>query len=85
MDVCDVVIDNMGAYGDASVEIGGTMVGATSTVIGAMIMEAVVCRAAQLCGEAGRSAEIFASANTEHGDEANADLIRKYKPLVKSL
>ena len=85
MDVCDVVIDNMGAYGDASVEIGGTMVGATSTVIGAMIMEAVVCRAAQLCGEAGRPAEIFASANTEHGDEANAGLIRKYKPLVKSL
>ena len=85
MDVCDVVIDNMGTYGDASVEIGGTMVGATSTVIGAMIMQAVVCRTAELCEEAGRPAEIFASANTEHGDEANAGFIRKYKPLVKAL
>ena len=85
MDVCDVVIDNMGTYGDASVEIGGTMVGATSTVIGAMVMEAIVCRAAELCKEAGHPAEIFASANTEHGDEANEGYIRKYKPLVKSL
>ncbi len=85
MDVCGLVIDNMGAYGDASVDVGGTAVGATSTVIGAMIMEAIVCRAAELAEEAGRPAEIFASANTEHGDEANEGFIRKYKPLVKSL
>ena len=85
MDVCGVVIDNMGAYGDASVDVGGVMTGATSTVIGAMIMEAVVCRAAELTKDAGRPAEIFASANTEHGDEANAGFIRKYKPLVKAL
>ena len=85
MDVCDVVIDNMGTYGDASVDVNGTMVGATSTVIGAMIMEAVVCRAAELCAEAGVPAEIFASANTEHGDEANEEYIRKYKPLVKAM
>ena len=85
MDVCDVVIDNMGVYGDASVEIGGRMTGATSTVIGAMIMEAVVCRAAELAEESGKPAEIFASANTEHGDEANAEYIRKYKPLVKAM
>ncbi len=85
MDVCDVVIDNMGAYGDASVEIGGTMVGATSTVIGAMIMEAVVCGAAERMERAGKPAEIFASANTAGGDEANEGFIRKYKPLVKAL
>ena len=85
MDVCDVVIDNMGAYGDASVDVGGVMTGATSTVIGAMIMEAVVCRAAELAKDAGHPAEIFASANTEHGDEANEGFIRKYKPLVKAL
>ena len=85
MDVCDVVIDNMGVYGDASVETAGTMVGATSTVIGAMIMEAVVCRAAELADEAGCRPEIFASANTENGDEKNAGLIEKYKPLVKAM
>ena len=85
MDVCGVVIDNMGAYGDASVEIGGKAVGATSTVIGAMIMEAIVCRTAELMEESGTPAEIFASANTEHGDEANEGFIEKYKPLVKSL
>lgn len=85
MDVCDVVIDNMGVYGDASVDVGGTMVGATSTVIGAMIMEAVVCRAAELAAASGKPAEIFASANTQGGDEKNAALIEKYKPLVKAM
>ena len=85
MDVCDVVIDNMGRYGDASVDIGDKVVGATSTVIGAMIMEAVVCRAVELAEEAGSAPEVFASANTEHGDEANERLIAKYRPEVKCL
>lgn len=85
MDVCDVVIDNMGVYGDASVEVAGTVAGATSTVIGAMIMEAIVCRAAEMAAEAGCAPEIFASANTENGDEKNEAFIRKYKPLVKAM
>ena len=58
---------------------------AERSVIGAMIMEAIVCRTAELMEESGTPAEIFASANTEHGDEANEGYIRKYKPLVKSL
>ncbi len=66
-------------------ETAGTMVGATSPVIGALIMEAVVCRAAELADEAGCRPEIFASANTENGDEKNAGLIEKYKPLVKAM
>ena len=85
MDVCDVVIDNMGTYGDASVDVAGSMVGATSTVIGAMIMEAIVCRTAELSAEAGAPAEIFASANTEGGDQKNEGLIEKYSKTVKAL
>lgn len=84
-DVCDVVIDNMGCYGDAAVEIGGVIVGATSTVIGAMIMQAVVCRAVEICSERGKMPEVFSSANTRGGDKVNKGFIEKYKPIVKAL
>lgn len=85
MDVCDVVIDNMGCYGDAAVEIGEVTTGATSTVIGAMIMQAIVCRAVEICADNEKMPEVFHSANTKGGDEANEGFIRKYKPLVKAL
>lgn len=84
-DVCDVVIDNKGCYGDAALEIGDVRTGATSTVIGAMIMEAVVSRAIELCYEAGMPPEVFHSANTKGGDEANAAYIEKYKSIVKAI
>ena len=82
-EVCDVVIDNMGCYGDAAIEVDGNMTGATSTVIGAMILQAIVCRAIELVAERGCSAEIFHSANTAGGDDANETYIQKYKPFVK--
>lgn len=84
-EVCDVVIDNMGCYGDAAIEIDGTVTGATSTVIGAMVMQAVVCRGIELAKERGGSPEVFQSANTAGGDSANVDYIKKYKPFVKAL
>ena len=84
-EVCDVVIDNMGCYGDAAIEIEGTVTGATSTVIGAMVMQAVVCRGIELAKERGGSPEVFQSANTAGGDSANVDYIKKYKPFVKAL
>ena len=84
-EVCDVVINNMGCYGDAAVEVDGKMTGATSTVIGAMILQAIVCRAIELTAERGGSPEVFHSANTAGGDEANEQYIQKYKPHVKAL
>jgi len=85
MDVCDVVIDNMGCYGDACIEIGNATTGATSTVIGAMIMEAIVCRAIEIATDRGCPPEVFHSANTKGGDNANADYIAKYKPYIKAM
>ena len=84
-DVCDVVIDNMGCLGDASITIGPSTTGATSTVIGAMIMEGVVCRAIELATERGTVPETFHSANAPGGDDHNEEYIRKYKPLVKAM
>jgi uncharacterized phosphosugar-binding protein len=84
-DVCDVVIDNCGCYGDASIPFGEHNCGATSTVVGAMIMQAIVCRTVELCLERGVTPELFSSANTTGGDEKNKAYIDKYKPLVKPL
>ena len=84
-EVSDVVIDNMGCYGDAAVDVGGLVTGATSTVIGAMLLQAIVCRAIEICKERGVTPEVFQSANTAGGDDANAGYIKKYKPHVKAL
>lgn len=83
--VCDIVIDNMGCIGDAALDINGYTVGPTSTVTGSAIMQAIVCRAVEIVTERGEIPEVFASANTDGGDEANAGLIKKYKPVIKSL
>lgn len=84
-DECDVVIDNMGCYGDAAIDVEGLVTGATSTVIGSMILQAIVCRAIEICKERGASPEVFQSANTAGGDGANEGYIRKYKTAIKSL
>ena len=84
-EVSDVVIDNMGCYGDAAINVDGLVTGATSTVIGAMLLQAIVCRAIEICKERGVNPEVFQSANTAGGDSANVNYIKKYKPHVKSL
>ena len=84
-EVSDVVVDNMGCYGDAAIDVGGLVTGATSTVIGAMLLQAMVCRAIEICQERGVKPEVFQSANTAGGDSANADYIKKYKHHVKVL
>lgn len=84
-DVCDVVIDNCGCYGDAAIPFGEYASGATSTVIGSMILQAIVCRTVELCQACGFTPELFSSANTEGGDEKNAAHLEKYKPMVKAL
>ena len=84
-EVCDVVIDNMGCYGDAAIDIDGTVTGATSTVIGSMVMQAIVCRAIEISKERGVQPEVFQSANTAGGDDANEKYIKKYKPYVRSI
>ena len=84
-EVCDVVIDNMGCYGDAAIEVGGAVTGATSTAIGSVILQAVVCRGIELAQERGTQPEVFQSANTVGGDEANEEYIKRYKASIRSL
>ena len=84
-EVCDVVIDNKGCYGDAAITVGDATTGATSTVIGAMILQAVVCRGIEIAQARGADPEVFQSANTVGGDEANEKYINRYKAFIRSL
>lgn len=76
-ELADVVIDNGGVPGDAIVELDGfdRAVAPTSSAVGAAIVNAVVAEASGLLLERGVEPRIFASSNTDHGDDLNALLL----------
>lgn len=86
-EIADIVLDNCGCVGDACIEVDGIegKICATSTVAGAMILNASIAQAVQLCSEKGFYPEHFCSANIDGGDEINNRLIEKYKKEIKHL
>jgi len=85
-EVADLILDNGGILGDASVEFAdGAMVGPTSTAVGAAILQAVVCRVKEISLEEGFDAEYFKSSNVDGGDEWNDRLIEKYRGVIPGL
>ena len=57
----------------------------TSTVIGALILNAVVAEAVDICVKKGFVPEHFASSNVDGGDEINNKFVEKYKEEIKHL
>lgn len=86
-EIADIVLDNCGCVGDACISVDGVegTICPTSTVAGAMILNAVVAEAVDICAKGGFSPEHFASANIDGGDEINDRLIKKYKKEIKHL
>ena len=84
MDVADLVLDNCGCVGDASVNIEGVAekVAPTSTAIGAAMLNAVMARAVELTIAQGAVPPIFISANVPGGDEHNKAMLAKYKDHI---
>ena len=80
----DLVIDNCGYKGDASLTVPGIAekVAPTSTAVGAVILNAVVAQAAALVAETGRIAPVFISGNIDGGDEHNSRVIAEYKDRI---
>ena len=83
-DFGDIVLDNCGAKGDSSLEIKGVpeKTAPTSTVIGAMILNAVVARSVEMMVERGMVPPVFVSANVDGGDEHNAVILEQYKDNI---
>jgi uncharacterized phosphosugar-binding protein len=83
----DVVLDNLGCLGDASLFIPeiDRNIAATSTSIGAMLLHAVVISAIEIMIDKGQIPEVFSSANLDEGDEINDEMLAKYRPFIKPL
>ena len=86
-EIADIVLDNCGCVGDACISVDGVegTICPTSTVAGAMILNAVVAEAVDICAKGGFSPEHFASANIDGGDEINQKYIDEYKGKIKCL
>ena len=85
-ETADLILDNCGVLGDASVSFAdGATVGATSTAVGAAMLQAIVCRVKELSLEEGFEADFFKSSNVDGGDEWNDRLIERYKDIIPGL
>ena len=85
-ETADLIIDNGGVLGDASVSYAdGAMVGATSTAVGAALLQAIVCRVKEISLAEGFEADFFKSSNVDGGDEWNDRLIERYKDDIPGL
>lgn len=82
--VADLVLDNCGCLGDASLEIPGVpeKVGPTSTAVGAAMLNAMMSQAVALMTEAGAIPPVFVSANLDQGDAHNKAMLAEYKDRI---
>jgi uncharacterized phosphosugar-binding protein len=87
-DVVDLVLDTHVPNGDAIQPVGadGIVVGATSTVLGAVLLNSLFVAAAEILAARGDEVPAFVSQNVPGGDEHNRVLIERYRqriPLMK--
>ena len=87
VDVADLVVDSRVPVGDGILELDGldAAVGASSTVLGAALMNAIVAQVAETMLEAGNQPPVIVSMNVPNGDELNRELHAKYGPRLQLL
>lgn len=80
----DIVIDNHGEIGDASIKIEGLSqkVAPSSTISGAAIVNSIVCAVAEKLSSMNIVPPIFHSANVDGGDEKNKKIFEEYKDNI---
>lgn len=83
-DFADILIDNHGDYGDASVSLDGfeQKLASTSTVVGAAILNAVTARASEILWEMGITPPVFMSGNIDGGDAYNKAVIAAHRENI---
>jgi uncharacterized phosphosugar-binding protein len=83
-EVADIVIDTHSAPGDAAIQLPGSPLksGATSTVVGSAVLQAITVQTAALLIERGHEPPVWISANLPNGDTHNDKLLEKYGPRL---
>ncbi len=88
-EVVDLVIDNCGSIGDASVQLNAThgpiCVAPTSTAAGIFIANSIVALASQILIDKGIDPPVFVSANVDQGDKKNEALFRFLRERTRGL
>lgn len=84
VDVADHVLDLHVPRGDAIQQIGddGPIVGATSTILGGVLLNALIVTVAAELDRLGVAIPAFVSQNIPGGDDHNRDLIVRYRPRI---
>jgi uncharacterized phosphosugar-binding protein len=77
-EVADYAIDNGGIPGDAMIRVGDDLVGPSSTIVGATIVNALVVEVARRLNARKRDAPILVSQNMPGGLEANLKMAGKW-------
>ena len=80
-DFADILIDNHGDHGDATIQLEGfeQKLASSSTVAGAAILNAVTARASEILWAKGIRPPVFMSGNIDGGDKHNLAVIEKHK------
>jgi uncharacterized phosphosugar-binding protein len=85
-ELADVVIDNCGIYGDASIMFDGIgKICPTSTIMGCLAIHTLISTAAEMMINQGKKPEVFTSSNSDNGDNINEIYLKKYSKLIRSL
>lgn len=85
VDVVDLVVDSRVPAGDGILILEGmdSPVGASSTVLGAALMNAIVSQVAETLLTHGTQPPVIVSMNVPNGDERNRELQAKYGPRLQ--
>jgi uncharacterized phosphosugar-binding protein len=85
VDVVDLVVDSRVPVGDGILLLDGmdTAVAASSTVLGAALMNAIVAQVAEVLLASGEQPPVIVSMNVPNGDERNRALEAKYGPRLQ--
>ncbi|MFT4413756.1 SIS domain-containing protein [Fredinandcohnia humi] len=83
----DLVIDNHSVKGDAilSYEKVPVPFGPTSTVVGAVVLNAIFAEAIKIMADNGFEPPVFLSGNIDGADQHNQEIIKKYQPRIPLL
>ena len=86
-EVADLTIDSHVPTGDAILSLDGLTapVAASSTVLGAALMNAIVAQTAEELLALGQQPPVIMSMNVPGGDEHNARLTEQYRPRLQLL
>jgi len=85
MEVADIVLDNFGVEGDATLDLGaGVTMGATSTTVGAAVLQALAAEGASRAMSLGWTPEVYRSSNGS-GEAENARYLEQYRGVIPHL